>query len=277
MAAVLNKLMNGLFDLLCLPFRWAPPVVGLTVLSLLFGVILLLMFKYTSPQNLIKKTKERLYATLYEIRLFKDDLGVLSRAIGRLMRDNAIYISCCCVALVPMVILVLPILFQLDARYGFAPFQPADELIMNVKLADGVDPTAGDIRLDLPKGIALDAGPVRVKADRELVYRLRIEEAGAHSVGIEVGGEHYDKRVDAIAGLKNVSPSRFKASHTFDAMMFPAEEPWPDQAKVESVTLTQARASMLGIDGDSYPWLIIFCVVGLVFGFAMKDALKVNL
>ena len=277
MAAALNTIMNGLFDALCFPFQWAPPLLTLTVISLIFGIVLLLLFKYTSPQETIKKTKERLYGTLYEIRLFKDDIGVLTKAIGRLMRDNGIYLACASVAIVPMVIIVLPVLFQLDARFGFAPFQENDQVIMNVKLAEGLDPTSDDIAIELPSGVELEAGPVRVQTDRELVYRLRVKEKGAHEVGITVAGERYDKRLDATDELNTVSPSRFKGTHTLDAMMFPAEKPWPDEAKLESVTLTQARASMLGMDGDSYPWLIIFCVVGLLFGFAMKGVFNVNI
>ena len=38
-----------------------------------------------------------------------------------------------------------------------------------------------------------------------------------------------------------------------------------------------ARKAMLGMDGDYYPWLIIFCVVAIVAGLAMKGVFKVNI
>jgi hypothetical protein len=31
------------------------------------------------------------------------------------------------------------------------------------------------------------------------------------------------------------------------------------------------------MDGDYFPWLIIFCVVGLAAGFAMKGVFNVNI
>ncbi|MFH0943649.1 MAG: hypothetical protein V2A76_00470, partial [Planctomycetota bacterium] len=81
-----NAIMNTVFDLVCLPFRGMSPVVGLVVISLIAGVLLLLMFKYTSPQDAIANTKRRLWGNLHEIRLFQDDLGVITGAILRLMK-----------------------------------------------------------------------------------------------------------------------------------------------------------------------------------------------
>ncbi|MBI4880220.1 MAG: hypothetical protein HY812_11270 [Planctomycetes bacterium] len=275
--AAFNRVMNGLFDLICLPFRGMPPLVGLTVISLLCGVLLLLLFKYTSPQQAIARVKNRLWGDLHEIRLFKDDFGVISRAIGRLMKENGLYLACCSVALLPMIVVVLPVLFQLDARYGYDPLAPGERVVMNVILAAGHDPVAEEVALALPEGVLLEAGPVRVPATRELVYRLRVAEAGEHEIGVAVGGETYTKRVDAVPGLSSVSPARFNSSRTLDALMFPAEPPWPAEAAIEAITLTHRRAAMLGMDGDIFPWLIIFCVVGLAFGFALKGVFKVNL
>lgn len=272
-----NAIVGKLFDLLLFPFNGLHPAVGLTVLSLAAGVLLLILFKYTSPQNAIARTKARLWGALHEIRLYKDELPVITSAIGRLLKENAVYFGCCSVALLPMVVVVLPVLFQLDARYGFSPLAAGDTTILNVYLSAGADPLGTGVALDLPKGVALEAGPVRVPSRRELVYRLRIAEAGRHEIRISVDGDTEIKRLDAEQGLATVSPGRFKASRTLDALMFPAEKPLPEDGRIEAIQVAHARAAMLGMDGDTYPWLIVFCVVGLVFGFALKGVLKVNL
>lgn len=272
-----NAIMNGVFDLVTLPFQAMHPVIGLTVISLVAGVVLLLLFKYTSPQDAIAKTKTRLWGNLHEIRLFKDELGVISRAIGRLIKENAVYFGCCAIALVPMVAIVLPVMFQLDARYGFEPLHQNDRVILNVVLADGLDPTKNEVKLDLPAAVELEAGPVRIPSTRELVWRLRLKEEGVHEIKVEVDGQTFSKRVDAESDLVTISPGRYKSSRFLDALMFPAEKPFDADAQVEAITLTHNRAAMLGMAGDTYPWLVIFCVVGLLFGFALKGVLKVNL
>ncbi len=275
--SVFNSIMNGLFDVICFPLRGLPPLVGLIVISALSGVVLLLVFKYTSPQKTIGRVKNRIKANLYEIRLFKDDLGIISRAIGRLLKDNAVYIGCCSIALAPMLILVAPILFQLDARYGFEPLKEGDRVIVDVVLSEGFDPVESDVALELPEGLVLEAGPVRIPKDRELVYRVRVAAESEHSIGVAVDGNNYTKRVDALAGGSSISPSRFNSSMITDLLMFPSEEPWPSDAHIESINLGHARASMIGMPGDYYPWLWIFCIVGLAFGFAVKGIFKVNI
>ena len=72
-------------------------------------------------------------------------------------------------------------------------------------------------------------------------------------------------------------PARYSEARTLDALMFPAEPPLPADAPIQAIEVTLERRAMLGIDGDTYPWLVIFCVVGLLFGFALKGVFKVNL
>jgi hypothetical protein len=221
--------------------------------------------------------KDRLWASLHEIRLFKDDFVVLTKAIGRLLKDNAVYLGCCLVAIVPMGLIVAPILFQLDARYGFAPLRSGERFVLNVQLAGDKDPVASTVELDLPDGLAVEAGPVRVPSSREIAWRLRVDREGAHEVSVRVDGERFAKRVDATAGLGQVSPGRYKSSRVLDALMYPVEAPLAADAPVEAMVLTQQRAAMLGMAGDSFPWFWIFMVVSLVFGFALKGVFKVNI
>lgn len=278
MIALFNKAMTGLFDVVSLPFGWLPPWVGLSIISALLGVVLLLLFKYTSPQKKIAIVKDRLWGSLHEIRLFQDDLGVLTTAIVRLFKDNFLYFACCSIALVPMIIVVMPVLFQFDARYGFDPLKKGDVVMLEVKLAEGLDPMEHPVTLDPGPLLEVDEGPVRCVSTREVVWRLRVKDEGQQELGLEVDGVKYTKRVDAEAGLSKISPARFKAKAAWlDAMMFPVEAPFAPEDKIDSVKLSHQRADMLGMDGDIFPWLIVFSVVGLLFGFAMKGVFNVRL
>ena len=231
----------------------------------------------TSPQDTIARVKDHLSSSLHEIRLFQDDFGVLTRAIGRLMWDNLRYLGACSVALVPMIVVVLPILFQLDARYGFAPRRPGDRVVLQATLRSDLDPVEHTPDLELPEGVVLEAGPVRVRRTHEAAWRLRIERPGDHVVALRVGGERFEKRLPADPTAEKVMPARYSEARTLDALMFPAEPPLPADAPIQAIEVTLERRAMLGMDGDTYPWLVIFCVVGLLFGFALKGVFKVNL
>ena len=273
--SIINGFMNVLFDALLFPFKLMAPWVGLCVLSVVLGIAFLLLFKYTSPQGAIKRIKDRIKAGLYEVRLYKDDIGIVFRANKSLLAANACYIGCCLVPLVPMIVLILPVLFQLDARYGLAPLAAGRTTTLEVHLDPSVDFGKAEVTLDVPKGLAVEAGPVRIPPRREYAYRLRVDAPGRYTLGITVNGRRFTKRVDAEERPDMVSPKRVKPS--LDAFVYPAERPYPPDGPLASVSLEHGRRAMLGMDGDLYPWLWIFCVVALAAGFACKGVFRVNL
>ncbi len=273
--SIINGFMNGLFDVLLFPFRAMAPWIGLCVLSIILGVVFLLLFKYTSPQKTIKRAKNGIKAGLYQVRLYKDDLGVIFRANKGLMANNGLYIGCCLIPLVPMVLLILPILFQFDARYGLRPLREGETTTLKIRMSPETDFAAASLELEVPRGLAIEAGPVRIPSRHEYAYRLKVENSGRYELGIRVNGQNYTKRVDAAEDLPMVSPKRQQVG--LEAFMFPAESPWPTDALLESVELAHGRKEMLGISGDYFPWLIFFSIVAIAAGFAMKGVFKVNI
>lgn len=284
--SIFNAIINGLFDVLCLPWGISP-LLTLVVVSALAGVLLLILYKHTSPQKTIKKIKDRIKAGLLEIRLFKDDMGVVSGAIGRLfLRDIPSYLGCNIIPLVPLIIVVVPILVQLDSRFGLEPFKAGDEFILEVKLDGDLDPTEEGLELVLPDGLAVETGPVRVPLLDKLAYEIRVEKTGDHEIMFKVRDQEFTKSLAAVPGTAKISQGRYNVSSTSDdlgielpsILFHPIESPWPSDSPMKSIKIKHhARADMLGMAGDLYPWLIIFCVVGLAFGFALKGVFKVNI
>ena len=67
-------------DGLLYPFRDFPPIVGLTLVSLLTAIGLLIVFKHTSNQKALEAVKRKIHAGLFEIRLYNDDFRSIMRA-----------------------------------------------------------------------------------------------------------------------------------------------------------------------------------------------------
>jgi hypothetical protein len=75
-----NRLAGWFVARLLAPFAAWPPIVGLTMVSLLAAVILLIAFKWTSNQRAIADAKRQVHAGLFELRLFQDDPRLMARA-----------------------------------------------------------------------------------------------------------------------------------------------------------------------------------------------------
>ena len=59
-----NKIITWIFDILFYPFAGLHPVWGLIFISVITGVLMLLIFKVTSNQAGIRKTKSHIQAYL---------------------------------------------------------------------------------------------------------------------------------------------------------------------------------------------------------------------
>ena len=106
--------------LLLSPFARQPPLVGLTVVSLLSGSVMLAVVRATSNQTSRgRPSSARIHACVFEIRLFNDDLAAMVRALGELARHNLTYLR---LSLVPVLWMAIPIgllVAHLHFHYGY--------------------------------------------------------------------------------------------------------------------------------------------------------------
>ena len=76
----INGILGPLVNVALYPFREMAPIVGLTLVSLVTAIFLLIVFKYTSNQKALENVKRKVHAGLFEIRLYNDDFRSIMRA-----------------------------------------------------------------------------------------------------------------------------------------------------------------------------------------------------
>ncbi|MEJ7604831.1 MAG: hypothetical protein WKF37_00840 [Bryobacteraceae bacterium] len=90
-------------------------------ISALAGAGMLWVFRGTSNQGAIKRARSRITASLYELRLFADEPGLIIQAQKTLLFENIRIIG---FVLVPMLVLTIPftlLAVLLDPIYGQRP------------------------------------------------------------------------------------------------------------------------------------------------------------
>ena len=237
------------------------------------GLAAVLIFKYVSNQDAMRRIKNRIHAHLLELRLFPDQLGIVSRAHGRILRLTAIYLA---YNLKPLAILLFPLLIlmiQLDLRFGRIPLEPHDSFILKAKL---VDPGALDsASLRLPNGLALTAPPVNVPALREVNWRIRADERGVFLPAVAVAGQTFGKQVVVSKEITALPEERAGAS-VVGWFLNPVERPLPRSGPLRSLEVNYAPRSIdLGYFGTS--WLVFFLVVSLLSGLLFKFVLGIEI
>src|SRR6187455_539089 len=88
-----NHAVNTAFDWLLAPLAFLGPELALIVVSGIFGILALILFKQISSQSGIKRAKDRIKGHLIEIRIYQDDLAIVTKAIGKVLARNFQYLA----------------------------------------------------------------------------------------------------------------------------------------------------------------------------------------
>jgi uncharacterized membrane protein (DUF106 family) len=278
---LINDLLRPLFDLLQAPLAGMSAFVGVLVWSIPVGVFALWVFGKTSNQVRIAEVKRRIYASLFEIRLFNDDLRAIMRAqweiLGHVLHYQAL-------ALKPMIFILPPlvlVMVQLHQFYGFRGLQPGDQALMTVQL----DPTSEtgasrpDISLELPDGLHVVTGPVWIPSLAQISWELGVDADGDYDLEIEVDGDRAAKSLRATSRLVRLSPER--PPRTFvDQLEWPSEQPLDDGSVIRSIVLGYPEGS-IGFFGWnfewSFAWMVLFFVLTMVIALALRKPMGVEL
>ena len=271
---VLNAALTAVFELLCLPFRALPPSGALAILSCASGVLFVWLFGRLSDQERIREVRERIRGNLIGVRLFRRDVPVVLRLQWLIVGDTLRFLR---LAAVPMLILAAPVVLiaaQLHLRFAVRPIRPGDAAVVTatVRHASALD---RPISLAAPAGVAVETPPVKIRATRQIAWRVRVDRPGRHVLGVQVGGETIAKTL--VGGTRwEAVPQRRTGQGALAALFSPGEPQIPDGRNVEVVEVAYPRLDLrlLGVQVD---WLVGFLVLSMACGFACKGLLGVEI
>jgi hypothetical protein len=271
-----------LFDAVFWPFRGLGPIWPLIVISFATGILMLWIFGKVSNQGAIRTVRDRIRGNLIGIRLFGDDLGILFRLQGRILRQTASYLGHSLVPVLVMLVPVVLVLTQLNLRFSVRPMQPGEQAVVKVKLREA-SPMQEAVRLEVPQGVLLETPGVRIDDSeqdlREIAWRIRAEQPGDHVLLVKVGNQAAEKRLrvgDRWSSVSALRPGR----DFWEVLLWPGEPPIDSSHQVESIEVTYASLpiTFLFWDINALPsgWLVFFFIASIVFGYAFRRVLGVE-
>ncbi len=271
---LLNLLVGTLVDGLLWPFRGLPPLAGLTVVSLLTAIGMLLVFKATSDQPGLEAVKRRIHACLFEIRLFNDDLRAILRAQLEILRHNLRYFR---LSLVPLVWILPPLVLvvaQLQAHYGYRGLEPGQAVLLSVELEKApADSPRPAVAVELPAGLELETPGVWIPSRGELTWRLAAERRGDFELAVEIGGQRFQKRVRASERAVRRSPRRHLGGFV-DQLLYPSEPPLPADGPVKAIRVAYPEDPVVAFMPR---WMWIYFLLAVVFAFVLRRRFGVTI
>lgn len=269
-AAWLAAATDALGRVVLAPIGLLPGWLSATVIAAATGVLLLLVFKYTSNQAAIRRVRDRIDASLLTLKLFKDSTAVTLRAQGR-MAVGAFRLLV--LALVPMLVMSPPVILllgQLSLWYQARPLRVGEEAVLTMAL--GGDPMP-EVRLRPTDAVDVTVGPVRIRSKREACWNIKGRTPGIHRLVFEVDGRPVEKEVAVGDGFRRVSTLR-PGWDWEDILLYPAEPPFRPGDAIRSIAIAYPERSSWTSGTDS--WVIYWFAASMVAALASRRALDVK-
>ena len=271
--SAINAAFNAVFDVWFGLFSGLPDWVQIFITSIPVTIIALLIFRVASNQDGIRTAKDRIKGYMLELWLYKDDLGVMLRAQGNVFICSLRYMG---LALVPMAILLIPVglvIVQLESQFAFRPLLPGETALLTVQVDSPKAVSTIDAGLRLPDGLVAESPALRIDRDGRLMWRLRVNEAGQHDLGIRLDGSDYQRRLLAEPGAGKLWPQAYNAAD-WRILGSAAEPPLPAGSPIirTEIDYARARGQFVGLSSASW-WLLLFT---LILGFALRGLFGVT-
>ncbi len=272
--AWLNSGMNAASDVLRGPMQRAPAWLSLILVSALLGVVLLVLFKYTSPQAAIGRVRDRIKANLLAMKLFKDSVPAVLKAQGRVFAAAVMLLV---YSLPPVLVMMLPfclILGQLSVWYEAKPLEVNGDAVLEMQLSGTEHVPLTEVELMPTESVRVVAGPVRIPATHQVYWRIKAMQPGVHPLLFKVGNEQVEKQLSIGADRIPVSMKR-PSLNVEDVVLYPAEKPFPASSPVQSITINYPDNT--GFLTGSGNWIITLFVVSMLAALAVKPLVGVKI
>jgi len=269
----LNGAANALGRLLLAPIGVLPGWLSATLIAAATGVLLLVVFKYTSNQRAIKWVRDDINAHLLALKLFKDSTSVALRAQGRILLGA---LRLFVLAVVPMLIMALPvclILGQLALWYQARPLHVGEGAVITLKLNGDAGSSWPDVSIRPTNAVQVTTGPVRVLSKREVCWDVKALAEGYHPLEFQVGETTSGKELaigDAFLRVSRLRPGW----HWSEILLNPYEEPFRPNSPIQSIEIDYPQRSSWTSGTDS--WIIYWFVVSMIAALGFRRLLNVN-
>jgi len=249
------------------------PLAIVVVVSLVVGLLMVVLFGYTSDQKAIGIAKDQLKAHLLAVRLYRDQIPVVMGSYGKILRGTGRYLK---LAFKPLLYVIIPItllMVQIDRYLGAMPI-PADTPFLLTVHMTGSD-ALNDVALDLPPEITRTAPPVHVSSTNEIVWRLAGSKEGKYELKILVAGQSAAKSVCVGSDLPRISTVRLRR-HFWERIFSSAESALPESSLIESISINYPDRN-IELAGYGMNWIWLFFILSMVAGFVFKEVLGIKI
>jgi uncharacterized membrane protein (DUF106 family) len=245
----LNSVLGPLLNL--------PPVWAVVIMSFLISLLIVIIYKYTTNQSLMKQLKLEIKEFQKQMKELKKEPEKAMAIQKKAMQTNMKYMMHSMRATLFTLIPIIILFGWLQAHLAFVPLMPGEEFNVYVNFEDGAE---GNISISVPEGIELLSADTKVVENGQVVFRMK-GEAGTYS------SPPLEFNFDSESHSKDVIITNEK--------MYETPESRIKGDSVKSIVLGNKKQVMFDLFGWKMGWLATYIIFALVFSMILRKLLKV--
>lgn len=283
-----HRAMSAIFDFVLAPFELLGDVTALVVVSGIFGILALLLFKQISWQAGIRATKDKIKGHMIAIRIYQDDLGIVFGSVARVVLRNFQYLGLNFGPILPLFIPFVLIASQLVVRYGFDPLVVTEEsealgrlpgsgTLLEVRMKAGRGGDIGGLTVELPGHLKALSPLARNERDGIAVMEFVATSSGTADARFLIDGR--------LVGTKSISAGQEapramqpeRVSSFWSSWLWPAEPTFSEDSPIDSVRFAYPDRDLGFLPGGAFGVLLTFFLASIVFGIAVLKPLNIQI
>ena len=284
----LNSVVTTIFDLVLTPLEMMGNEMALILISGIFGILALIAFKYISYQKGIKAAKNKIKAHLIAIRLYQDDLVVVTKSIFKILARNLQYITYNFGPFIPLAIPFVFVLAQMVVRYAFVPVPvtpdptelvPGQGVMITIEASEGHERDIMGLEVEYPDGLTPISPLARIGAAGKAFQEVAATAPGDYEITFRMpsGGE-VTKRI--VAGeetqVRMLQPERVGSALV--AMLWPAEATLGGDSGLSHISFQYPESDLGWLPGSGIMGILIwFLVASMALGVAVLKPMGIQI
>ncbi len=284
----IHRVVSAIFDVVLTPFEWLGDIGALVLVSGIFGILALLLFKQISWQAGIKATKDKIKGHMIAIRIYQDDLGIVFGSVLKVVLRNFQYLALNFGPILPLLVPFMLIASQLVVRYGFDPLPVLDEVkaeamlpgrgtMLEVRMKAGRGDEVSRLTVELPPHLKALSPLARNVRDGIAVMEFAAIAPGTADVRFLVGGQPAGTKSIAAGSEAPRSMQPERVSSFWSSWLWPAEPTFPAESPIDSVSFTYPDRELGFLPGGAFGVLLTFFLASILFGVAILKPLNIQI